>query len=76
MIHGQGIKKKLDKLESILREDLIRSMAFQLSALNDRELTEYAEVISRNAGVYAELQQSVVEAIEFETKEITRTSLR
>lgn len=68
MIYGQGIKKKYVKLESILRGDMLRSMAYLFSSLSDQELTEYAAVTKENAGIYSELQQSIINAIAVETK--------
>lgn len=64
--YGKNIRKKSSKLESLLRDDLMLSMAYQFSSLSDRELSEYAGVIAEHAGVYAELQQSIVEAIDSE----------
>lgn len=75
MVHGQGIKKKVAKLESILREEMLHSLAYQFSSLSEGELTEYAEVITEHAGVYSELEQSIVDAIELETKVNTVSAL-
>ncbi len=73
--YGQGIRKKFVKLESILKDDMVRSMAFLFSPLSESELTEYAEVTREHAGIYSELQESIIDAIEFETKEINLSSL-
>ncbi len=73
--YGQGIRKKFVKLESILKDDMVRSMAFLFSPLSDSELTEYAEITREHAGIYNELQESIIDAIEFETKEINLSSL-
>ncbi len=75
MLHGQGIKKKMTKLESILREDMLRSLAYQFSALNESELTEYVEILQQHAGVFSEAQKSIVDAIELETKVASAVSL-
>ncbi len=74
LTHGQAIKKKREKLESVIRDDMLRSLAYQFSSLSDNELAEYAEITSINAGIYSELEQSVVDAIEMETKVITVSS--
>lgn len=67
LARGARIKKKFVKLESLQREDMLQSLAYQLSSLQERQLTEYANVITEHAGVYADLQQSVLDAIELET---------
>lgn len=70
MNYGQGIKKKFVRLESILRADMVRSMAFLFSPLSEAELAEYAEITQGHAGIYSGLQQSVINAITLETKEV------
>ncbi len=70
MIHGQVIKQKSVKLESILRDDMLQPMAFLFSSLSDKELTEYAEITQQHVGIYSELQQSILDAIAHEAKEI------
>lgn len=71
--HGEGIKKKLTKLESVLRADMLDSLAYQFSSLSESELTEYANAIARHADLFTELQQSIAEAIELVT-EVSRLS--
>jgi hypothetical protein len=75
MVLGQEIKKKSGKLESLLQEDMLRTLAYQLSSLSEPELKEYAEITEEYAGVYAELQQSIIDAIQSETKEVIVSSL-
>lgn len=75
MVHGQGIKKKMSKLEAILREDMLDSLAYQFSSLSERELSEYADIIVAYSGVYSELEQSIIDAIGVETKIETLSSL-
>jgi len=70
LIYGQRIKNKFIKLESILRDDMLRSMDFLFSPMTDTELTEYADITRRHAGLHADLQQSLVDAIEMETQEL------
>ena len=64
---GQGIKKKQAKLESLLREDMLQSLAFLFSSLSEPELTEYADVITEHADVFSELERSIIDAIASET---------
>ena len=75
MVHGQGIKKKSGKLESLLQEDMLRTLAYQFSSLGEVELKEYAQITEQYAGVYAELQQAIIAAIQSETKEVIVSSL-
>ena len=75
ILHGQGIKKKLVKLEAILREDMLQSLAYQLSSLTERELTEYADIITTHAGVYSAMEQSIVHAVELEINADSPSSL-
>ncbi|MEM7259514.1 MAG: hypothetical protein AAF404_19235, partial [Pseudomonadota bacterium] len=72
MMYGQNIRKKSVKLESLLREDMLLSMAYQFDKLTDLELSEYADVITEHAGLYSELQQSIIDAIELETSRVSR----
>lgn len=64
---GQGIKKKQAKLESLLREDMLQSLAYLFSSLSEPELTEYADVITEHADVFSELERSIIDAIAMET---------
>lgn len=73
--YGEGIKGKITKLESILRDDMVRSMAYLFSSLSDQELFEYADVTRENARLFTDLQQSIISAIERETSQITVSSL-
>ncbi len=73
--YGEGIKGKIARLESILRNDMVRSMAYLFDSLSNQELTEYAGVTQQNNRLYTSLQQAIVEAIEVEAGEISVSSL-
>ena len=75
LAYGEGIKSKIGKLESILRNDMVRSMAYLFDALSIQELTEYASVTQQNNRLYTSLQQAIVDAIETESEEIPIASL-
>lgn len=76
MVHGQNIKKKSAKLESILREDMLRPMAYLFSSLSDPELTEYAKITTQHTEIYSALEQAILDAIALETKHIVVSAQR
>lgn len=75
ILYGQNIKTKVGKLEALLRDDMLHSMAYQLDSLSDQELAEYAAVMSQHAGVYAQLQDSIISAIQSATRDMIVSSV-
>ncbi len=67
---ARKIKSNLASLESGLRADMLLAMTDQYAPMTNTELAEYSAVIRNHSGLLAELQQSVVDAIAFKTKEI------
>ena len=65
-IYGGIIREQGEMLETLFRQDTLHTMEFILFALSDTELLEYAEVTHRSSGLYKEIIQSLISAIQNE----------
>ena len=70
LLYGQRIRDKFVKLESILRDDMLRSMDYLFAVLSDSELTRYSDFTLEHSDVHSEFQQSIIDAIEQETRKL------
>ncbi len=74
-VRAQVIKGEAQTLLDLFTDDTVRSMEFALSSLSDAELTEYANTVEHHASTFSLLIDTLLAAIESETRLIKVSAL-
>lgn len=74
-VRAQVIKGEAETLLALFEEDTVRSMEFAMTSLSDAELNQYARTIENHSHVFKQLIDSLLNAIESETRLIKVSAL-
>lgn len=72
---AQLIKGEAETLLSIFEEDTIHSMEFAFSSLTDEQLVEYHHITEKHTALFSLLIDSLLDAIDKQSKQITVSSI-